>query len=130
MNNNKKALKLQENLISNNLKNKQSNYWLDLIHKQNLNPILEEYSKDYRNRIYTPKQTLSMFLTQSCSIATGAYCKARKRLDKSMIENMCKNLALSNENKIKNRWKFRGRNVYLGDGTTITIPDTISKKRV
>ena len=40
-------------------------------------------------------------VTQSCSIATGAYCKARKRLDKSMIENMRKNLALSNENKIK-----------------------------
>ena len=44
------------------------------------------------------------------------------------MENMCKKLALTNERKVKSRWKFRGRNVYLVDGTTIIMPDTISNQ--
>lgn len=145
MNNNQKALKLQEKLIVKNLRNKESDYWSNLLNKQKLNSIIEEYSNNYRKRIYTPKQTLSMFLTQafnednSCqravndialnlslntSTATGAYCKARKRLDTSMIIRMCKDLAIKNSKKVKNNWKVKGRNIYLVDGTTITMPDT------
>jgi hypothetical protein len=45
-----------------------------------------------------------------------------------MITDMCKSLAISNEKKVKNDWKFRGKNVYLVDGTTLTMPDTISNQ--
>jgi len=145
MNHNQKALKLQERSIVKKLINKESDYWSSLLNKQKLNSIIDEYSNNYRKRIYTPKQTLSMFLTQafnedsSCqravndialnlslktSTATGAYCKARKRLDTSMIIKMCKDLAIKNSKKVKNNYKFKGKNIYLVDGTTITMPDT------
>jgi len=145
MNHNQTALKLQKKLISKNIKTRYSTYWSNLLYKQNLDSIIEDYSINNRNRIYTHKQTLSMFLTQSlnkdsscqkivnnvaftqtsCSVSTGAYCKARKRLDEIMIIDMCKSLALKNEKRVKNNWKFRGKNIYLVDGTTITMPDTI-----
>ena len=106
MNNNRKFLKLQENIVLNNAKKYKEDYWLNLIHKKNLHPILEKTSKLYRKRIYTQEKTLSMFLTQSinkdascqkivssrslsqriCSTSTGAYCKARKRLNSSKLK--------------------------------------------
>ena len=148
MNNNRKSLKLQENIVLNNAKKYKEDYWLNLIHKKNLHPILEKTSKLYRKRIYTQEKTLSMFLTQSinkdascqkivssrslsqriCSTSTGAYCKARKRLNSSSIKDMYKALAFNNQNIISKKWKFRGRNVYLVDGTTITMPDTIENQ--
>jgi len=148
MNNNQKALKLQENIISKKVKKYNEDYWLDLIYKNNLNSILNNQTNKYRNRIYTQEKTLSMFLTQAinqdsscqkivssrsliektCSTSTGAYCKARQRLNTSSIKNMCTNLALKNQNKVHNKWKFRGRDVYLIDGTTITMPDTTNNQ--
>lgn len=146
MHNNKKVNKLQEKIISNNMKNRNSSYWSNLIYKQKLTPYIEKYSQDNRNRIYTTTQTLSMFLSQAfnkdnscqkvvnenalnlkstCSISTSAYCKARKRLDESMIKDMTKELSISNEKKVINKWKYKNKNVYLIDGTTLTMPDTI-----
>jgi len=45
MNNNKKITKLQEKVISNNMKNRTSSYWSNLIYKQKLTPYINEYSK-------------------------------------------------------------------------------------
>ena len=144
MNNNKKILRLQEKIVSKKVKKNNEDYWLDLISKENLDSIIKKDSNKYRNRIYTQEKTLSMFLTQSlnedsscqkivssrsliektCSTSTGAYCKARQRLSTSNIKDMCRTLALKNKNKVSNKWKFKGRNIYLIDGTTLTMPDT------
>lgn len=154
MNHNQSALNLQQKIISKSIKNSHSDHWSEMMDKQNLIPIIEEYSKKCRYRIYTPKQTLSMFLTQaisedrscqkavnstalnllssdqtSCSIATGGYCRARQRLSESMITDMSKSVALSNEKKVKAGWRFRGREVYLVDGTTISMPDTVDNQK-
>ncbi|MCJ8327106.1 MAG: IS4 family transposase [Campylobacterales bacterium] len=145
MNHNKKHIKLQEKILVNNLKNKDSSFWNKLFRDNKLDYIIDKYSINSRKRIYTPKKTLGMFLSQaieedsSCkkvicktslnsskiiSSKTGGYCKARKRLNETMISDMCKDLAKNSLKKIKNTWRFRNKNVYLIDGTTITMPDT------
>ena len=154
VNHNQSTLNLQQKIIAKRVKNTHWDHWADMMSKQDLIPIVEEYSKKSRHRIYTPKQTLSMFLAQatgedrscqkavndtalnllssdqaSCSISTGAYCKARQRLSESMITDMCKSVALSNEKKVKDRWRFRGRAIYLVDGTAITMPDTVENQK-
>ncbi len=62
--------------------------------------------------------------TKNVSITTGGYCKARKRLPLSMVINLTKHIADKSAKKVSLKWKFQGRDVYLVDGTTFTMPDT------
>ena len=103
-----------------------------------------------RNRIYTPEKTLSMFVSQSLnqdsscqntvnklaltraektSISTSGYCKARNRLSTLAIRNLTKEIAIKNQQRLDMQLKFRGRNIYLVDGTTITMADTNSNQK-
>ena len=110
---------------------------------------LEELLPDHRERTFPPTETLSMFLAQvvssdsscqqvvndaafkrlitgfkSISTATGGYCKARGRLPLEMISTLAKHSAELTNNKVSNKWLFKGRQVKLIDGTTIAMPDT------
>jgi hypothetical protein len=114
---------------------------------------LEKFSNksdvDTRDRIFTHLVTLSSFIQQtmspdqSCSQAlaniiadrtakglpeisssTGPYCKARIRLDENMIRNLSSTIGNSLEIEANKSWKWKGRNVKLTDGTTISGPDT------
>jgi fructose-specific phosphotransferase system component IIB len=144
MNHNKKIIKSQQNISLNKLKNSNLDFIQSFIGDDNLSNILNN-----RNRIYTPQRTLSMFVSQSLnqdgscqnrvnklalhqdnkiSISTSGYCKARKRLSTSTISTLTKSIALKNEKKVSNNLKFRGKNIYLIDGTTITMPDTKENK--
>ena len=97
---------------------------------------------NYRDRLYSPMQTLSMFLAQaldedsSCqnivnkealkiakkiSVTTGGYCRARQRLHVKMIKNITKQTSKNCLVKVPKKWKFEGRDVYLVDGTTFTM---------
>jgi len=145
MNNSKKVINLQKNISLNKLKNSNFNFMNEFIAQHKLTNILND-----RNRIYTPEKTLSMFVSQSLnqdsscqnvvdklalssdkktSISTSAYCKARNRLSTSAITNLSKEIALKSEQKIDSQWKFRDRNIYLVDGTTITMADTILNQK-
>lgn len=150
MNCNQKAIKLQKKISLNKLKNDNSNFLETLVSKQILSETIYTNINNYRNRIYTPLQTLSMFVSQalnqdsscqnvvnnmalrrekSTSISTSAYCKARGRLPNNLISTLTKEIAIKNEQRIDTHWKFRGRNIYLVDGTTVTMADTISNQR-
>lgn len=150
MNCNQKAIKLQKKISINKLRDSNSNFLETLVSKQTLSQTIYTYLGNYRNRIYTPLQTLSMFVSQalnqdsscqnvvnhvalkreaSTSISTSAYCKARDRLPKVIISTIAKKIAIKNEQKIDSQWKFRDRNIYLVDGTTITMADTISNQK-
>ncbi|PHQ64676.1 MAG: IS4 family transposase [Sulfurimonas sp.] len=150
MNCNQKAIKLQKNISINKLKNSTINFLETLVSKNTLSDTIITSIGNYRNRIYTPMQTLSMFISQalnqdsscqsvvnnmalkrrkSTSISTSAYCKARGRLPKSLLSTLTKDIAINNEKKIDSKWKFRGRNIYLIDGTTITMPDSESNQK-
>jgi len=141
-----------------NLSNSQKNISLKKAKKSDLEFVekfisednLKKLNSNSRNRIYTPAQTLSMFVSQainpdgSCqnvvnqlafkrdndiSISTSAYSKARGRLSTKIISKITKELAIKDEEKSHHHWKFRGRNIYLIDGTTITMPDTQANQK-
>ena len=143
---NPKLVKLQQNINLNELKNSDLNFIEKYISAENS----IELNNNSRTPIYTPKQTLSMFVSQainedgSCQnavdklalerdkdicISTSAYCQARTRLSVVAITNITKEIARVDEERIDSKWKFRGRNIYLVDGTTIAMADTIANQK-
>src|SRR5262249_41740919 len=101
------------------------------------------------DRIFSPLVTLSVFLGQvlsadhscraavarliahrlargqrPCSAATGAYRQARKRLPEGFISGVARSVGRALDARAERRWLWRGRRVYLFDGTTVTMPDT------
>jgi hypothetical protein len=145
MNHNKKIINLQKNISLNKLKNNSSDFIQRFTIQHKLTNTLNN-----RNRIYTPEKTLSMFVSQSLnqdgscqntvnklalikaekiSISTSGYCKARNRLSTLAITNLTKEIAIKNEQKVDSRWMLRDKNIYLIDGTTITMADTNANQK-
>ena len=138
---NQRLSNLQKNISTNELKNADLNFIEKFVSKEDI----IELDNNNKSPIYTPQKTLSMFVSQainqdgSCQnvvdklalniekdicISTSGYCKARGRLSLVAIKNMTKDIGKKNEKRIDVKWKFRGRNVYLVDGTTIAMADT------
>src|ERR1700730_16931028 len=59
-----------------------------------------------------------------CSAETGAYCQARKSLPESFFTDLSCQAGRALEADVDSRWLWKGRHVYLFDGTTVTMPDT------
>jgi hypothetical protein len=103
----------------------------------------------WKDRIYTPIATLWVFLTQvlstdhscrgavarfiahrlsqgesPCSPETGAYCQARKRLPEKFFAAVTCLVGRALDAKVDTKWLWKGRRVYLFDGTTVNMPDT------
>jgi hypothetical protein len=146
MNHNQKIINLQKNISLSKLKNNSS----DFIQRFTTQHQLTN-TPNNRNRIYTPEKTLSMFVSQSLnqdsscqntvnklaltraektSVSTSGYCKARNRLSTLAITNLAKEIAIKNEQRVDSRWMLRDKNIYLIDGTTITMADTNSNQKV
>jgi hypothetical protein len=107
--------------------------------------------------VYTPAVTLWAFLSQmlfadeqrSCLAAvarvavlwaalgkpicagnSGAFCRARAKLDEAAIEHLARDAADACEQEAPADWRWCGRRVYLADGTTIGLPDTAANQAV
>jgi hypothetical protein len=101
------------------------------------------------DRIFSPLVTLWVFLAQvlsadhscraavarliahrltrgqrPCSADTGAYCQARRRLPEKFFADVACSVGRSLDDQADRRWLWKGRRVYLFDGTTVTMPDT------
>lgn len=101
------------------------------------------------DRIYSPLVTLWVFLGQvlsadqscraavarliahrlaqgqrPCSAHTGAYCQARKRLPERFLADVACSVGRGLDARGDPRWRWKGRRVYLFDGTTVSMPDT------
>jgi hypothetical protein len=59
-----------------------------------------------------------------CSAATGAYCQARRRLPETFFSAVACSVGRALDARAERGWLWRGRRVYLFDGTTVTMPDT------
>src|SRR6516162_909473 len=59
-----------------------------------------------------------------CSAETGAYCQARKRLPEAFFADVACQTGRALEAAVDPRWLWKGRHVFLFDGTTVTMPDT------
>jgi len=121
----------------------------DVISQQSLlQSVIEEVGL-YRERIYGPLATLSLFIEQvlgadhscqdavarglsvrvalgqsTCSLNTGPYCKARTRLPLSLLRRLAREVARRLCADQPAIWRWRGREVKLIDGTTVSMPDT------
>ncbi len=103
----------------------------------------------WNDRIYTPLVTLWVFLSQvisadhscraavarlvahrvahgqsPCSAETGAYCQARKRLPEKFFSAVTRLVGRKLEDQVHSNWLWKGRHVYMFDGTTVSMPDT------
>jgi hypothetical protein len=59
-----------------------------------------------------------------CSGDTGAYCRARAKVPEVVIRRLAVQVAQKLEEQVPADWLWHGRHVILGDGTTLTMPDT------
>src|SRR5947199_8422953 len=59
-----------------------------------------------------------------CSAQTGAYCQARQRLPEEFFSAAARAVGRALDARAERRWLWRGRRVYLFDGTTVSMPDT------
>jgi hypothetical protein len=103
----------------------------------------------WNDRIYTPLVTLWVFLSQvlsadhscraavarliahrvsqgqrPCSPETGAYCQARKRLPEKFFSAVACLVGRALDDEVDDKWLWKGRRVYMFDGTTVSMPDT------
>lgn len=110
--------------------------------------VIEEVGA-YRERLYGPLATLSLFIEQvlgadrscqdavakglslrvalgqsACSLNTGPYCKARMRLPLSLLRRLAREVSGRLCVAQPVIWRWRGREVKLIDGTTVSMPDT------
>jgi hypothetical protein len=59
-----------------------------------------------------------------CSAQTGAYCQARKRLPEAFFSEAALRTGRGLDDGVDNRWLWKGRRVYVYDGSSVTMPDT------
>ena len=118
-----------------------------------LNDIIKLTMPAFRERLYPPIETLSMFLSQAlnsdrscqnivnevaitrqtanyplCKTNTGAYCKARKRLPLGMLSTLVRQTGSLITKKSNETWLWNGKRIRLVDGTTVTLPDTLANQ--
>lgn len=55
---------------------------------------------------------------------TGAYCRARERIPVEVLQSLTVDVCVGIENGVPKEWLWKGRHVYLVDGTTVSMPDT------
>jgi hypothetical protein len=104
---------------------------------------------NWLDRIFSPLVTLWVFLGQvlsadhscrnavarlmahrvargqkPCSPRTGAYCQARKRLPEGFFSTAACAVGRALDARARRQGLWKGRRVYLFDGTTVTMPDT------
>ena len=107
-----------------------------------------------RERIYTPLDTLRLFVGQVLSsdracqdvvgrrlseriaqgqsesaLTTGSYCDARQRLPLAMPVTLGSALGAQLEALAPAHWRWQGRSVKLFDGTIVSMPDTASNQK-
>lgn len=120
---------------------------------ETIQPALNAIDFAWKDRVYTPLITLWVFLSQvisadhscraavarliahrvasslpACSARTGAYCQARARLPVRFFAAVTQLVGGALESRIKEDWLWKGRRVYMFDGSTISMADTAANQ--
>jgi hypothetical protein len=121
----------------------------DVLSEDLITQTLTAVGVSWIDRIFSPLVTLWVFLSQvlsadhscraavarliahrvsrgqkPCSAKTGAYCQARERLPEKFFSDVACSVGRTLDAKADHRWLWKGRRVYMFDGTTVTMPDT------
>jgi hypothetical protein len=65
---------------------------------------------------------------QVCATNTGAYCRARAKVTEGVPRQLTLLIARDCEAKVPESWRWKGRNVQVVDGTTVSMPDTAANQ--
>ena len=110
---------------------------------------LNEHGVRFRDRLFNPITTIWGFLSQAlsddhscrdavsrilahraasglepCSPNTASYCDARSRLPTAVLRTLAKDTAQQLQQSLPEAWKWNGRNVFIADGSHVSMPDT------
>jgi hypothetical protein len=125
----------------------------DVLAEDLVRQALTTASVSWIDRIFSPLVTLWVFLSQvlsadhscraavarliahrlargqkPCSAKTGAYCQARDRLPEPFYAAGACSVGRALDSKAEAGWLWKGRRVYLFDGTTVSMPDTAANQ--
>ena len=115
--------------------------------------VLDEHKVEYRDRVFGPITTLWGFLSQvlsddhgcrdavsrviahraasglePCSPNAASYCNARARLPTGVLRALAKRTARQLQDGLPQEWKWNGRDVFIADGSHVSMPDTPSNQ--
>jgi len=121
----------------------------DSLSQASILDALNQHGVIFRDRVFSPVTTIWGFLSQTlsddhscrdavsrifahraasglepCSPNPASYCNARSRLPTAVLRTLAKGTAQQLQNGIPQAWKWNGRNVYIADGSHVSMPDT------
>lgn len=113
-----------------------------------LDALMAAHCSKHRSRLFPPEVTLGLFMEQvissdptcqeavgrylsqraalglgACSLGTGGFCRARKRLPAPFVEACARAVADIAAAALPAAARWRGREIKLIDGTQISMPD-------
>jgi hypothetical protein len=125
----------------------------DILTEASIQEVLNEHSVTYRDRVFSPVTTIWGFLSQvlsedhscrdtvsriiahraangitMCSPNTASYCAARSRIPTSVLSTLAKRTAEELHASVDDQWKWHGRSVFILDGSSVSMPDTIANQ--
>jgi hypothetical protein len=126
----------------------------DVLDAAMVDQALRAEGVSFHQRIYTPRVTLSLFLSQvidpdhscratvarlivwmvvnrrkPCEPDTSSYCEARLRLPEAVIVRLVRQTARLADGRASESWLWKGRSVTLVDGTTASMPDSLANQK-
>jgi Transposase DDE domain len=127
----------------------------DVLTEPRIRDALDEHGVRYRDRVFDPVTTIWGFLSQvlsedqscrdavtriiahraaaglrTCSPDTASYCNARGRLPTGVLCTLAKRTARELQAATAEEWKWNGRDVFITDGSHVSMPDTPENQAV
>jgi Transposase DDE domain len=121
----------------------------NVVTEANILNVLNDHGVKYRDRVFNPVTTIWGFLSQVlsedhscrdtvarviahqaasgarvCSPNTASYCNARSRLCTEVLRTLAMRTAQELQGGALPEWKWNGRNVFIADGSHVSMPDT------
>ena len=120
-----------------------------LLRREHVLRVLDDENHKYRQGVYCPLVTLWAWLSQclsqdkslneavmrivanrvtaglpACSASSASYSNARTRFPLAVMKRLAKEIGRNVHDNADDSWHWRGRDVYLADGTGLSMPDT------
>ena len=121
----------------------------DSLTERSILDALDAHGVTYRDRLFSPATTIWGFLSQAlsddhscrdavsriiahraasglgvCSPNTASYCNARARLPTGVLRTLARRTAEQLQAGLPGGWKWNGRDVFIADGSHVSMPDT------
>ncbi len=127
----------------------------DMLTEASIRDVLNEHGVTFRDRVFSPVTTIWGFLSQVlsedhscrdavsriiaqraangitvCSPNTASFCNARSRIPTSVLSTLATRTAEELQMSVADQWKWNGRSVFIVDGSTVSMPDTVENQAV